>query len=529
MVASPAMLALLRRPAVGLALVVALATLVYAGSLRAGLVFDDRHTILGHVGVTGPLSARAIFLRDFWGEPVGSPTSLGSYRPLATLSFWLDHHVGRGAAWPFHLTNLMIFAALLVRVDWFLARWADDALALVARRAAVLVFGVLAVHTEVVANATGRAEMLALFFSISALAVALEEATGRRLLAAGTLLAAAMLSKESAYPMALVVPVVAFGRARLDARRDAGRFAAVSGAVLVAALALRAALFGRFSRGDIQMHLDNPLVHATVGGRLLGACEVVTHYLEHTLTGIDLSPDYSYSALALGSGARVVVGAAFLIGVATVALRARRSAPRVAEAIALFFASYVAVSHLVIPGTALVADRLFFAPSLWLVVVLALVLDALARRRPRWGRSILAVSAAFAVQQALLSLVTVPAWRSARSVAIYGVATTPSVFRLRLARMAVAHHEGDEGEGAWSALAASALLAAWPRPLAPDYLPAEELPLDERFAVLRAQLGPEYDAVVAGAVRIAQTYECPEAAVELARRHGGGASQRRDR
>lgn len=519
--------ALLRRPLVGLALVVLIATLVYSGSLGGDLVFDDLHTIRGHVGVTGPLSARAIFLRDFWGEPVTSPVSLGSYRPIATLTFWLDHHLGGGRPLAFHATNLALFGALLVVFERFLARWAGEALGYVGRLACVLVFGVLAVHTEVVANATGRAEILALLFVLAALTVALSEATPRRVLASSALLGAAMLSKESAYPMALVVPLLAWGRGRPTSRRDARSYGLAAAAVLLAAIAMRARLFGRFSRDDIQMHLDNPLVHATVGGRLAGALEVVTHYVEHTVTGVDLSPDYSYSAVALGSPLRVVVGAAFLLGLAVVAARTWRASPRLSEAILAFFASYVAVSHFVVPGTALLADRLFFSPSLWLVVASGLALQAVAHRSPRRSRLLVALAAAIAAQQALLSLVTVPVWRTARSVAVYGVATTPSVFRLRVARMAVAHHEGDAGEGAWSALVASALLAAWPRPVGPLYLPPEDLPLEERFRAMEAMLAVQYPAVLAGAVRLAQTYECPDAALELERRHGaalrGGA------
>src|SRR6202042_3437114 len=108
-----------------------------------------------------------IVQRDWWGR--SRFDSIGTWRPLATLTFWVDEHLGGGRAWLFHLTNILLYAALLVLFERFLQRWCGGALTVQARALAVLVFGTLAIHADVVPSPTGRAEILAALFSLAAL------------------------------------------------------------------------------------------------------------------------------------------------------------------------------------------------------------------------------------------------------------------------------------------------------------------------------------------------------------------------
>lgn len=505
-----------------LAILVACAVALYGGALGAGFVFDDVHTILRHPGVTGPFSPRAIFLRDWWGEPLGSAASLGSWRPIATLSLWIDCHLGRGSALAFHAGNLAIFAALLVAIDRFLEAWLGDALRPAARRLVLAAFAALAIHVEVVANATGRAELLALLFSVLALRAALGAPTAPRLLGMAVALALAMLSKESAYPLAIFAPILALrrgdGPVERDDRRRAAWVGVVAGVVLVAAILVRAKLVGRFHRDDPQMQFDNPLVYASLGRRVLGGLEIITHHLQHAGTGVDLCPDYSYAGVPLSSGPslRALVGLAALGGGAWLALRSLRARPRLAEAILGFFAAYVAVSQLVLPATVLVADRVFFAPSLFLLVVLGLALDALSRARPRVSRLVALAGCAFIAQQALMTALTVPAWKSSGALARHAVRTCPNVIRTRIERVEIARAEGDVEEGVWNALAAAALLSQFPRAIDDDFLPAEEQPFPDRLAALKRSLGPTFPAVRAQAEIIARNLRHAQAARALA-------------
>lgn len=501
-----------------LALVVAAAVALYAGSLRAGFVFDDAHTILRHRGVTGPFSLRAIFLRDWWGEPLGSAASLGSWRPVATLTFWIDAHVGGGSAAAFHAGNLLVFAALLIAIDRFLEAWLGDALRLGARRFVLAAFGALAMHTEVVANATGRAEMLALLFAVLALHAAVRPPTPLRLAALATALLLALFSKESAFPIALLAPVLAFRRPDDAGRGRALKVGLTSLAVLGVAIVLRAKLVGHLPRFDpAQQRFDNPLIGTGTSTRLAGAFEVLTQHLQHAATGADLCPDYSYAAGATagGFGVRALVGLAAYVAAGYALLRAVRARPRLAEAFAGFFAAYLAVSQLLFPAPLLFADRVFFAPSLFLLVVVGLLAEALLDARPRLRPLVALAAGAFVAEQALMTALTVPAWTSNLTLTSYGVRTCPTVIRLRIERLHAARAAGEIEEGAWNALAAATLFAQFPRPVEDDLLPSEEQPVEDRIVSLQRKLGPAFGRVRAQAIVLAQNVPYPEAARAL--------------
>ncbi|MBI2393343.1 MAG: hypothetical protein HYV09_27415 [Deltaproteobacteria bacterium] len=486
----------MRDERVGVGLVVAAGVAPLLRSLANGFAYDDTHSVLHHPGVRGPFSPAAIFGRDWWGVPLGRPDGLGSYRPFATLTLWLDAHVGGGAAWPFHLTNLLLYAGILLMAWVLLRRFAGEAMSATARLLAIALFATLAIHVEVVANATGRAELLATLASLGALHLALGELGVMRTILIGLLLVIALGSKESAYPVTVLAPVLAF-RARGEGARGRGAAAWVavpSAIVLAFAVALRATVL-QFGRKDAQMVIDNPLVFAPFRERVFGAMDVFPRYLGHAASGVDLCPDYGYAhhlparSLDGGSALGFVMVAAL---VAALVLTWRR-APRVADALLGFGAAYAVISHLFIGASVLLADRVFFFPSFWMVVVVVLAGQRLSERRPRLGPLLVGAAALFAATQAVLSFVTVPVWRDDRSLADYAVRACPRVMRSWILRLDVAQRANEAEEGAWAALAASALYLQHPRPVADDLLPETlaDQPYPARVAHLRARLGDD--------------------------------------
>ena len=190
-------------------LIVLAGVLPYLPTLGHGFTLDDANTIAGHKGVQGPLAWDDVVLRDWWGR--SRFDSIGTWRPLATLTFWVDRHVGAGAPWTFHFTNVLLYGALLVLLERFLRRWRAASLSDAARFLAVLVFGALAIHADVVPSPTGRAEILAALFSLGALfaATCTPVLAAREVTLAAGCLFLALLSKESAAPMAILLPLFA--------------------------------------------------------------------------------------------------------------------------------------------------------------------------------------------------------------------------------------------------------------------------------------------------------------------------------
>ena len=484
--------------------IIALGVAIFASTLQAGFTFDDAHSVRGHVGVHGPLSFRNIFLRDYWG--FAFEETAGSWRPVATLSYWVDWHVGGGAPWVFHVTNLICWAVLLLLVHVFLSQWLRDALPQRIRLIIVAAFASMAVHIDVVPTATGRTELLAMGFSLAALIVVLRPQKPLRagaILASGLFLVLALFSKESAFPMALVVPWMAW---RFHRRSDSFDFrylaglAGLSFSVLAGAITLRAGKLP-FVMATPGILSDNPIHGMPWLDQKLASAEVLTHYIQHAVTGLDLVPDYSYSAIHVlqnGFSVRTAIGTGLLVALTALALRFHRCRPHITDAVLGFAGSYLVASHLVVPASAMVADRLFFFPSFWLVLIGALLFDQIPRVNPARGsgrlgaRRIVAVGAlAWIVVQAVIATAAATVWRDDAVLLTQAIQTYPHVARTRANLAQVLAFAGRNEEAAWNVLLAHAYYARFPRPI-PDHefpLHWDDLPMADRVHALRLQEG----------------------------------------
>ena len=508
------------RGARGAAIAVGLAP--YLQTLRQGFTLDDSNTIEGHLGVKGPLSLENLFLRDWWGR--SQFDTIGTWRPLATLTFWVDQRTGGGKAWAFHLTNLVLYAALLALGERFLARWCARELSRAGRLGVVAIFGVLAIHADVVPSPTGRAEILAAIFSLAALfaATCTPGLTRGAAATSAFALGCALLSKESAAPMAVLVPLLA---ARAHARREGiprGPFVGLGTAcfALLGAVALFRATHMPFMSLGPERALENPLLAIQGPRRLLGACEVFALYLRHTFAGVGLAPDYSFSEppLLRDGPVGIVLGGLVVVALATLLVRAWNRAPRLADAILGFGASYAAVSNFVTPASA-IADRLFFFPSFWLLVIVGLVVEPFARTRLSRG-NVAAAAVLFTVWIGARGASYAATWADDEALLSAATRAYPNVFRSQrnLAHAFADAHQDDEA--AWHLAVAEAIFASYPTPVARDAIApswANE-PLDARLDHLRDLFGPKAAcaaAQVAGA-RLT-SWDDPGATLALAR------------
>lgn len=115
---------------------------------------------------------RQVFFDDFWGSPIDAPgaASHRSWRPLTVLSFRLDFALAGARPFPFHLHNALLHGLCAAAVAAVLLRWraaGDD----LAAHAAAFAFAAHPVHTEAVANITGRAEVLSALLCLVAFAL----------------------------------------------------------------------------------------------------------------------------------------------------------------------------------------------------------------------------------------------------------------------------------------------------------------------------------------------------------------------
>jgi tetratricopeptide (TPR) repeat protein len=328
----------------------------HARSLGAGFVFDDTTAVLRNPTVQGPLSPRRLLATDFWGAPAGHGT--GTWRPLASLSFWIDRHVGGGAAWIFHLDNLVLHALVATLLALAVARRRDALAGLIAG----VVFAAFAASTEAVTGVVGRADLLA---AALALAAWLAADRGRAALAALAIFAA-LLAKESA----IVAPIWILGAALIERRprREIARMAAWGALAVAAYVALRARCLGFAVRRDA---ISDPLVAAGVGTRVLTGLALTARAARTIVAPIRLAPDYSFAAIlpARGIDLDVMTGALLLAGCAVVV--ARRSASLAAAGALIFLVTWGFVANVIYPLPTIFAERLLYLPAAGVALALA--------------------------------------------------------------------------------------------------------------------------------------------------------------
>jgi hypothetical protein len=217
-------------------------------SLAAGYVYDDRLLISGNEYAQSLSFLLRGFRTHLWDvHAYGLGLGLRYYRPVVTASYVLNWVASGGAAWAFHLVNVVLHAMatfLAVRVA---ARWTGHPML---GLAAGLIFGLHPSRTESVIWVSGRTDVLMALFALLAIELAHGAARSTRgravLLGAGAILSmvAAVLSKEAGALTALLVGVgCLLETTGARERRDLGRLAGTLGALGLGYLVARSTLY----------------------------------------------------------------------------------------------------------------------------------------------------------------------------------------------------------------------------------------------------------------------------------------------
>jgi tetratricopeptide (TPR) repeat protein len=362
---------------VGPAVVVfAAAFLAYAANLGNGFVYDDRFVVERNPLVQS-LDFWGLVSTSYWGEIVDA----GLYRPLTLLSFGVNRALG-ASPFGFHLVNdlLHAFASVLL-----LMTAGALGLSRAGSLAAGLLFALHPVQSEAVEAIVGRADILAVGFTLGAMVLFLRKANP---LLVGASFLLALLSKESA---AFAIPLFAV------LGSDAFRLASVGGAAAFY-LGLRRWALGGLGIGGREIgFLDNPLADAGLAERLLAAPALLLHYVKLVLWPRVLSADYSYDQIPIPAEAidlRVLLGVAALALVLFFVLRRGLTG----FAALAFLVPLLGCLHLLFPLGTLFAERLLYLPMIGAALGFGLVLPVLLRIRALGAAVLVVVAAASAVR-----------------------------------------------------------------------------------------------------------------------------------
>ena len=346
-------------------ILILLALFSYGDSLENGFALDDLIQISENPLITSWSTGFEYFYRGAF------PGDL--YRPLTFLSYVLDYSFYGEEPWGYHLTNLMLYLVVVCLAYRLLAQVFEPILAFMA----AALFAVHPIHVEVIANVSGRAELLAALGVLLALLCVLSlgrvQRVERFLYAVALFLSACfgIFSKESAVCLLLLTPIVL-----VFTRKSSIKHALCSVEfvlVLAAAvfyLSARVFAIGSLTSTVPVAFVDNPLVYVTDLERVYVALALLGRYLCLALFPVTQLIDYSYPVLAgfVPSESNFILSQ-FLIGlVVTVVsisiLILGRKQRYLSFSLIWFFACFVVTANLFFPIGTIFAERLLFLASL---------------------------------------------------------------------------------------------------------------------------------------------------------------------
>lgn len=392
-------------------LLVLLPTVIWFPTLNFDFVLDDAGTFLEDPLAQGPLDLPAIF-----GSPVHVERSrLPFYRPVITLTYWLDRTLWGVNPAGFHLTNLA-WHVLTVLLAYLLLRRSGAGPGLGVTAAGL--FAVLPSHAEAVAWIQGRVDLVASAFLLLSASIAIR-LRGRATLLGwmGALLAfaLALLAKEPSVVLPGVLLILWRARGPEPWTATAGRLAPFL-VVVASYLGLRRAVLS--GTPGFALAFDQ------ISARGAGILAVLGEYLR-ILTWPGLLPNFHMAVGQTGSisPGRTIAGAAILLGMIAAVVFGERGRNTngshgnpVGMGVAWFLITLVpalgmlAVREAPVVGY-LVTERYVYLPALGLCLVVAFGVTRL-WTRPAWG---LGVMTLLLVVACVGALTRAQAWRDAET------------------------------------------------------------------------------------------------------------------
>ena len=360
-------------------------------SIGHDFTYDDRYVIL--------LNNRVHSLRWFWNFFVQSywPPRYGGdgYRPVVILLFALQWAVGGGAAWVFHLANIVLAVATALAVYWMaaallppLGAWLTAAL-----------FAVHPVHVEATGNMVGQAELIVGLFVALAMGLYLRrrreggELGARDVGVLALLYAVALFSKEHAAVFPLLLLVAEWTVVR-DDRPWRTRIATVRPLFLVLiAVTLGYVKLRSLVQADLTGFAPYVAFHFLKMDQLSRIGTMLHEFPrigQLVLFPTRLSADYSPNdvIIANGIGLDELPGIMMVICTVVLAFALRRRAPVASFGLFWFIVAYAPVSNVLVPTGIVTAERTLFLPSVGVVLVVAVTMLYLIEHAPRPRRAL---------------------------------------------------------------------------------------------------------------------------------------------
>jgi Flp pilus assembly protein TadD len=411
------------------------AAIVYLNSLPNGFALDDLPLVRDNPRLESLGGLPRLLLSPYWPTDDGAS---GLYRPVTMASFAINRAVAGAEPLWFHAVNLLLHA-LASLLAWYAA--CSAGLRRGGALLAALLFAVHPLHTEAVANVTGRAELLAALFVLAAWLCHRRTGGGWRVAAAVCYLLA-LLSKEHA----VLAPLLFMFDDHLRGERKAARYGMsllAYGTAFAAGIILRLQALGGLRGAETVAFIDNPPAFGGAAARMATALWVQVKYAWLFVWPARLSSDYSYDAIPVIESVldpRLWIGflwVAALAGLLCVGLKRSRT---VALGAAVWILFFLPTSNLLFSAGTVMAERLAYLP----ILGGCLLAGALASRAG--GRKSVAVTAVAII---ILSGMAIraswrnPVWKDNGTLALHDVRVMPRSAKLQAGAGIMLHSGGD--------------------------------------------------------------------------------------
>ncbi|MEK7121101.1 MAG: hypothetical protein AAB857_00160, partial [Patescibacteria group bacterium] len=348
-------------------LAIVLSFALFGNGIGGNFVFDDTIVVVGSPFISGQLDG---FWKIFTTPYFAYQPRPGLYRPLTIASYSLNSFVFGFSPASFHIINILLHALTSFLIFVLFYRLGGKITAF----AGFLFFMFLPIHVEAVTSIVGRAEILSLLFTVGALILVLKQ----RYALAPALFFLGLLSKEMAIsflPIFLFLEFLWYKKSTKAVSKDFICFIPI---LAVYGVLRYVALGGYFLKNDATL-VYNPIKFAPFLSGLWTSFKVFYLYLEKIFFPYSLSSDYSYNQIPLIKNLFTSVQA--LSGIAIFCLliflffRTKNFLMRFG--IITFMASYFVVSNWIFKTGTIMAERLMYAPSLGLALIVGVVVNYL--------------------------------------------------------------------------------------------------------------------------------------------------------
>lgn len=369
-------------PALPAALLALTAVILYLPTLGAKFAWDSSIQVLTDTFIHDPGNLPAVLSLRVLGMDV-----LDFNRPTQLLSLMLDAAVWGKNPFGYHLTNILLHAAVTVLLFLFCRRLTPMWCAF----AAALLYAVHPVNCEAVAEIGYREDLLATLFVLAGLNwAAAFGPTWRGGAGCGLLFLLAIGAKESAVAAPILLALYWWWSRRQDSRKPWLALIAVAAVVVAGFLAARFALAPQHSA----IFTDKPpRLAETMAGTLRVQPRIWAFYLKQIVWPNDLCADYGpYSIRHFSIGLSALILSAAIVAQGFGARRNRLFA----LGVAVFWLGLLPVSNL-IPIYRPLADRYLYLPLIGVALMLAPLLTR--HRFAPWLAALAALPLAIATVQ----------------------------------------------------------------------------------------------------------------------------------